>query len=304
MEEIRVNSPRAWMLAARPKTLTGAAVPVMMALSLAWVDCSLQGIPFNWLAAVLCLLFAFVMQIDANFVNDYFDFKKGTDDESRLGPRRACAQGWVTMGAMRRAIALTTLVACLIGLPLAFVGGFSMVLVGLFCVVFCILYTTHLSYLGLGDLLVLVFFGLVPVCCTYYLQTHTVTKEVVESAIACGMVIDTLLIVNNYRDRDTDRVKGKRTLVLLIGERASEILFFALGLLAFHMGLVFFFTGRYFTFFLPTIYLMLHARTYRKMKRIKHGKALNLILGENARNMFIYGLLFSAGVLIDYYLLA
>ena len=128
------------------------------------------------------------------------------------------------------------------------------------------------------------------------------TKEVVESSLACGMVIDTLLIVNNYRDRDTDRAAGKRTLVIRIGERASEILFFALGLLAFLMGLVFFFTGRYFTFFLPVVYLMLHARTYRKMKRIKHGKALNLILGENARNMFIYGILFSLGVLIDFYL--
>ena len=200
MEAIRVNSLKAWILAARPKTLTGAAVPVMMGLSLAWVDTRLTGIDFNGIAAALCLLFAFIMQIDANFINDYFDYKKGTDDETRLGPRRACAQGWVTTAAMRRAIGMTTALACLTGLPLVAFGGLEMVVVGLLCVVFCFLYTTHLSYLGLGDLLVLVFFGLVPVCCTYFLQTHTVTKEVVESSLACGMVIDTLLIVNNYRD--------------------------------------------------------------------------------------------------------
>ena len=290
--EIRQNSCRAWMLAARPKTLTGAAVPVMMGLALSVPN-------WNWVPAVLCIVFAMLMQIDANFVNDYFDWKDGMDDEHRLGPRRACQQGWVTPKAMRWAIVLTTLAACLTGLPLIYYGGWWMVGVGAACVVFCFLYTTLLSRIGLGDLLVLVFFGVVPVCATYFLQRHTVTREVLLSSIACGMVIDTLLVVNNYRDRDNDRRVGKRTLVVMIGERASEIFYFLLGLMAFHMGLTFFFQGQYFTFFLPSIYLMLHARTYRKMKAIKHGKALNAILAENARNMFLYGLLFCAGVLLD-----
>ena len=293
--EIRQNSCRAWMLAARPKTLTGAVVPVMMGLALSVPN-------WNWVPAVLCIVFAMLMQIDANFVNDYFDWKDGMDDEHRLGPRRACQQGWVTPKAMRWAIALTTLAACLTGLPLIYYGGWWMVGVGAACVVFCFLYTTFLSRIGLGDLLVLVFFGVVPVCATYFLQRHTVTREVLLSSIACGMVIDTLLVVNNYRDRDNDRRVGKRTLVVMIGERASEIFYFLLGLMAFHMGLTFFFQGQYFTFFLPSIYLMLHARTYRKMKAIKHGKALNAILAENARNMFLYGLLFCAGVLLDAFL--
>lgn len=313
------NSTKAWLLAARPKTLTGAAVPVMMGLTLAWSYFNAPGIQtvwlkfpietttigntthdgLSWTAAVLCLLFAFLMQIDANFINDYFDWKKGTDDEHRLGPRRACAQGWVTPKAMQLAIAITTLTACIVGLPLIAFGGMGMLWIGIACVVFCFLYTLLLSYIGLGDLLVLVFFGLVPVCTTFYIQTGTVTKEVFLSSLACGMVIDTLLVVNNYRDRDNDKRVGKRTLVVLIGERATEILYFALGLMAFHMGLTFFFQGQYLTFFLPTVYLSLHARTYRKMKRIKHGKALNLILGENARNMFVYGVLFCIGVVLD-----
>ncbi|MBQ7422103.1 MAG: 1,4-dihydroxy-2-naphthoate octaprenyltransferase [Prevotella sp.] len=298
-KEIRQNSLKAWILAARPKTLTGAAVPVMMGTALAWKQLAVVGESLDAVPAVLCLLFAFIMQIDANFVNDYFDFKKGVDDEHRLGPRRSCAQGWVSQNAMRWAIAATTLAACVVGLPLIFYGGMEMIWVGAACVAFCFLYTTVLSHIGLGDLLVLMFFGIVPVCITFYVQTHTVTKEVFLSSLACGMVIDTLLMVNNYRDRDNDLRKKKRTLVVLIGPRASELLYFALGLLAFHLGLAFFVKGEWLTFFLPALYLALHAHTYRKMKKIKHGKALNLILSENARNMFIYGLLFSIGVVLD-----
>ena len=311
---VRQNSFYAWLLAARPKTLTGAAVPVMMGLALSWAYFHgfyrhTDGVQaagsenvtgaLSWVPATLCVLFAFIMQIDANFINDYFDWKKGTDDAHRLGPRRACAQGWVTPKAMRHAIVLTTLAGCVAGFPLVFYGGYDLIWVGVACVVFCFLYTLLLSYIGLGDVLVLVFFGLVPVCATFYIQAHTLTKEVVLSSLACGMVIDTLLVVNNYRDRDNDRRVGKRTLVVLMGERATEIFYFALGLMAFHMGLTFFFQGHYFTFFLPAIYLALHARTYRKMKRIKRGKALNGILAENARNMLLYGLLFSIGVVLD-----
>lgn len=297
MKNILLNSPQAWLLAARPKTLTGAAVPVMMGLVLAWVDCTVST-PFLWIPAVLCMLFAFVMQIDANFINDYFDFRKGTDDESRLGPRRACAQGWVTSRAMVLAIAVTTVLACLIGLPLVYYSGWSLIWIGVVCVVFCFLYTIVLSYIGLGDVLVLVFFGLIPVCVTYYIQMGTLQMDVVCSSIACGLVIDTLLVVNNYRDRDNDRRAGKMTLVIRIGERASEFLFLALGVVACLMGLVFLLRDNIFVFFFSLPYLLLHILTYRKMKRMKHGKTLNLILGENARNMFIYGLLFCLGVLV------
>ncbi len=294
--EVRLNSPRAWVLAARPKTLSGAAVPVMVALSLAW--CDLSGTGFRFLPALLCLLFAFIMQIDANLVNDYFDYKKGTDDELRLGPKRACAQGWVTLGAMRRAILITTLAACFVGLPLVVYGGWWMVAIGLLCVAFCFLYTTHLSYLGLGDVLVLLFFGIVPVCATYYIQTGRLTIEAFTASVACGLVIDTLLIVNNYRDRDNDRRTGKMTLVVRIGAKATERLFPALGIVACLLGLVYCLYGHYWAFLLPIVYLSLHLVTSRQMKEINRGYELNRILGENARNMFIYGLLESIGFLL------
>ena len=218
---IKTDSLKAWLLAARPKTLSGATVPVMIGLALAYVDAQSYVVgTFSWTAAVLCLLFAFLMQIDANFVNDFFDYANGSDDaETRLGPRRACAQGWVKLDSMKRAIALTTCLACLVGLPLVWFGGFEMVLIGIICVVFCFLYTTHLSYMGLGDVLVLVFFGLIPVCITYYIQLHTCTWEVLLASLACGLVIDGLLLVNNFRDREGDRAVGKNTLVVRWGQR-------------------------------------------------------------------------------------
>lgn len=293
---IKTNSFKAWMLAARPKTLTGAAVPVMIALALAWADGGASA--FRPVPAILCMLFALVMQVDANLVNDYFDFKKGVDDEQRLGPKRACAQGWITLGAMRKGIIATTATACLFGLPLVAYGGWEMVAVGAACVLFCFLYTTHLSYLGLGDLLVLVFFGLVPVCATFYLQRDTVTLETLAASVACGLVIDTLLVVNNYRDRDNDKRTGKTTLVVRIGPRASEWLFLLLGVVACALGVFFWSSGRPWAFVLPLAYLALHAHTWRKMVAINKGERLNGILGENARNMFVYGLLVSLGLII------
>ena len=173
--EVKTNSMKAWVLAARPKTLAGAATPVIMGGACAWMwlygnteavtvaadmadaaaGCkdlaALTAKAFDWAAFALCMLFAWIMQVDANFVNDYFDFRKGGDTEQRLGPKRACAQGWITPGAMKTGILVTTVLACAVGLPLIWTGGPWMIAVGALCVLFCFLYTTKFSRLGLGD---------------------------------------------------------------------------------------------------------------------------------------------------------
>lgn len=300
---VRQNSLKAWLLAARPKTLTGAAVPVLIGLALAYVDLqsplATYSLPFNWTAAVLCLLFAEVMQVDANFINDFFDYARGNDDAARrLGPLRACTQGWVSIDAMKRAIALTTVLACLTGLPLIWYGGLEMIAVGLFCVICCFLYTTHLSYMGLGDVLVLLFFGIVPVCVTYYIQVHTVTWQVFIASVACGLVVDGLLIINNYRDRGNDLEDGKLTLVVKLGARRSRQLFLLIGIVPTLMGIVFWFNGHLLAFVLPFIFLVFHFYTYLKMVRIHHGRELNTCLAEAARNILIYGLCVAGGLLI------
>ena len=300
MSEITTNSAKAWLLAARPKTLAGAAVPVMIGSALAVSDAQWQ---VRWLPMVLCFLFAFTMQIDANFINDYFDFRKGADDELRLGPKRACAQGWVTPKAMLRAIAFTTFVACIIGLPLVYFGGWKMVAVGAVCVLFCFLYTTHLSYIGMGDLLVVLFFGVVPVTMTYYLvmpeAMQTVTTECLLLSVACGLVVDTLLVVNNVRDIDNDRRTGKRTLIVAMGRRQGQVLYFFLGFAAVILGCFLPYYEHHWATWLPIIlYQPLHVVTFVEMWKIGQGAALNRILGKTARNIFIYGLVVSIGLLL------
>ena len=304
--EVKKDSFKAWILAARPKTLAGAAVPVMIGLSMAWGDACAYYAPgtFRWTAAVLCVLFAFIMQIDANLVNDFVDYARGTDDrETRLGPERACTQGWVSIDRMKHAIAATTCLACLVGLPLVVYGGLEMLLVGLLCVLACFLYTTHLSYMGLGDVLVLLFFGLVPVSVTYYVQLHTITAEVLVGSLACGLVVDALLLVNNFRDRDTDRQAGKNTLVVRIGPKATLWLYLGVGMAACLMGSVYVFNGHWLAFLLPLLYLVLHVITTLKMKRIWSGRELNKCLGETARNIFVYGVLVTIGLLFHSFLL-
>lgn len=293
--KIKRNSFKAWVLAARPKTLTGASVPVMIGLALAWSDiCSCR---FLLIPAILCMLFAFVMQIDANFVNDYFDYIGGKDGEERLGPPRACAMGWIDIARMKKGIIITTVLACCLGLPLVLYGGIGMIAVGLLCVVFCFLYTTFMASRGLGDLLVLVFFGIVPVCVTYYLQTGTFRLHVLWVSIACGLVVDTLLVVNNYRDIDNDRRTGKKTLIVKIGAKSGRRLYLLLGIVAYAMGMAFVFNGRFLAFCIPSIYLVMHVLAYRKMVRIDKGRELNIVLADTARNMFVYGLSLTIGLL-------
>lgn len=294
MNEVKQNSAKAWFLAARPKTLTGAAVPVMIALAMAAHDSEYH---VTWLPALLCLLFAFIMQIDANFVNDFFDWRRGNDDEAtRLGPLRACSQGWVTPKAMVKALAITTVLASIVGLPLVFYGGWEMIFVGVACVACSVLYTTTLSYLALGDVLVLLFFGIVPICFSYYIQTHEITMRVFLMSLLCGIVIDNLLIVNNYRDIDNDRRDGKKTLIVLLGKKTGLALYLCFGLIA-AVGVFFISNGTALNLVMIA-YVALHCLTFMRMRKLK-GKELNIVLGDTARNIFVFGMLASVVLLLS-----
>lgn len=294
METIQQNTLKAWILAARPKTLTGAAAPVLIGTSMAYADGH-----FQWIPACVCLTFAFLMQIVANFINDLFDFLKGTDRDDRLGPERACAKGWISARAMKAGIVITTLLACMTGCILLFYAGWELIPIGAFCVLFAFLYTTGpypLSYHGWGDVLVLIFFGFVPVGCTYYIQAHDWTWNVTVASIICGLTIDTLLVVNNYRDRGTDAGSGKRTIIVRFGETFGRYLYLFLGIIAAALCLLFLKEGKIYAAFLPQLYLILHVSTWKKMVKIHQGKALNAILGETSRNILLLSVLLSVGL--------
>ncbi len=295
MSTVAPNSLQAWLLAARPKTLSGATVPVLIGIAMAY---SHDG--FSAPQAILCLLFAWLMQIDANLINDLYDYLKGSDREDRLGPERACSQGWITPQAMRMGIAVNTALAVCVGLGILYYGGWWMLPIGLACVLFAFLYTAGpypLAYHGWGDAAVLVFFGLVPVGCTYYVQTGTYTTGVFMASLACGLVIDTLLMVNNYRDREQDRISGKRTLVVRFGKRVGWHMYVWLGAGACLCCLYFCFEGAYMAGLLPFVYLLPHGQTALRMRAIE-GRALNSILAKTSMNILLFGVLLCIGLLL------
>ena len=297
METVQTNSIKAWILAARPKTLAAAATPVLLGCSLAYTD----GY-FQWIPALLCFLFAFSMQIDANFINDYYDYLKGSDREDRLGPERACAQGWITLSAMKKGMLFTTLLSCLWGLLLLNYCGLEMIPIGLLCVLFAFLYTAGpypLAYHGWGDVLVIVFFGFVPVGCTYYTMAHGWTWNVTIACAACGLVSDLLLMLNNYRDREQDKISGKRTLVVRYGEPAGRWAYLVLGILAVGLCSFYAFNSHLTAALLPLLFLIPHFFTWREMVRIFKGKELNIVLGKTARNIVLFGLLLSLGLILS-----
>ena len=296
MGNIQTNSIKAWILAARPKTLAAAATPVLIGCSLAVADGA-----FQWIPAILCFLFAFSMQIDANFINDYYDYLKGSDREDRLGPERACAQGWITLQAMKKGMIFTTLLSCFWGILLLRYCGWEMIPVGLLCVLFAFLYTAGpypLAYHGWGDVLVIVFFGFVPVGCTYYTMAHDWTWNVTIGCAACGLVSDLLLMLNNYRDREQDKISGKRTLVVRLGEKAGRYAYLLLGIIATGLCSYYAFHELLLASLLPLLFLILHFTTWREMVRIFQGKELNIVLGKTARNIVVFGLLLSLGLIL------
>lgn len=290
---VRRNSLQAWILAARPKTLTAALIPVATATALAYAENHLQ-----WIPAILCVLFAALMQIAANMINDLYDFRKGTDREDRLGPERACAQGWISPSAMQRGIMVMLTLACLTGCGLLPYGGTGLIGIGIACVVFAFLYTTLLSYMGGGDLLVWIFFGFVPVCGTYYVQAHTLTPSVWLLGAACGLASDTLLVLNNYRDRAEDAISGKRTLIVVWGEKFGSAFYLLQGIVAYICVAFLAFYGHTWSCILPLFYLLPHFLTWRKMVQIHQGKALNRILGLTSRNMLTFALLIVLSLLL------
>lgn len=298
---VKTNSIQTWLLATRPKTLTGAFIPVVLATALAHQDGCL-----DWRVALLCLLFAGGMQIVANLINDLYDFLHGTDREDRLGPERACAQGWITPTAMKVGIWVSIAISCCFGLgALALTWqqlpwqGLELVLLGLSCILFSFLYTKVFSYYGLGDLLVLVFFGFVPVCGTYYLMAFCLTPASWLLGAISGIAIDALLVINNYRDREQDRISGKRTIIVLLGEKFGLNLYLCIGLVVLALSCLLL-HGLGPDYFMRAVfvcvYFGLHYHTWRRMKQIHHGKALNSILGETSRNMAILGIILAFAI--------
>ena len=204
----------------RPRTLPAAVAPVLVGSALAW-----RAGAFSLAAALLCLAFALLVQIGANFANDYYDFLHGADTHERVGPVRAVAAGLVSPTAMRRAMWLAFGLAFATGLALIAWGGWWLAAVGIASIACAIAYTGGpypLGYHGLGDVFVFLFFGLVAVGVTFYVQAGRIAASSLWAGAAVGALATNILLVNNYRDAATDAKAGKRTVVVRFGRRYAR----------------------------------------------------------------------------------
>jgi 1,4-dihydroxy-2-naphthoate polyprenyltransferase len=285
---------KVWWLASRPKTLPAALAPVLIGTAMAFGDD--KG---HLLSALLAACGALLIQIGTNFANDYFDFVQGADDHTRTGPTRATQAGWVKPSAMRTAFILTFALAAGIGAYLVWRGGWPIAMIGAFSILFGIIYTGGpypLGYYGLGDIAVFIFFGLVAVGGTYYVQALEWPAIVWISGIAPGLFSVAILDINNYRDIHSDRKAGKRTLVVRFGpgfakvEYAVCIIFGSLTPLA----LITYFDAPVLSA-LSSLTLLAAIPTLRKVFSLEPGPVYNTILAETGRLLLLYSILFSMG---------
>ncbi|MCI7783077.1 MAG: 1,4-dihydroxy-2-naphthoate polyprenyltransferase [Parabacteroides sp.] len=281
---------KAWLEAARPRTLPASLSPVLLGCALAYRD----GV-FQWIPALLCVGVALLAQIASNFANDYFDFKKGADGADRLGPERAVAQGWITPKAMLIGTFVTLGFSCLMGCGLLFYGGWWLIGVGL-AIALCVLaYSAGpfpLAYNGLGDVCVVLFYGVVPVCFTYYVQALSFSLLAFLLSLAVGFLSANILIVNNYRDYAQDRAAGKRTSIVLFGRRFGRVAYLVNGLIALLLVFPLLLAAPLWLTALFGLFFVLFVATWQEMRK-REGRSLNATLGHTARNVFLFSLLVS-----------
>lgn len=305
-----VTRRQAWLMAARPQTLPAGGAPVVIGVALAAAD----GV-FAPLPAVAALVGALLIQIGTNFANDYYDAVNGADTDDREGFTRVTAGGLIDPPEVKRAMIATYVLAIVVGLYLVYIGGLPILVVGLSSIVAGLLYTGGpypYGYYGLGDLFVFVYFGVVAVTGTYYVQATTalgvdplvrtipagtVTAGSVLAGVATGALATCILVVNNIRDRETDAATGKRTLAVLLGYQLSRVEFCGLLATAYAVPVVLWVWFSYHpAVLLPLLSAPLSASIARVVLTERDGDALNPALERTGKLLAAFALLFGAGL--------
>ncbi len=281
-------------MAARPKTLPAALAPVAVGTALALHDGLFAPGP-----ALAAGLGALLLQIGSNFANDYFDFFKGADTPDRLGPVRVTASGLITPAQLRWGMVLIFRLAALVGVYLITVGGWPIIAIGVASILAAILYTGGpfpFGYYGLGDFFVFVFFGLVAVCGTYFVQALALHPAVVVAAIPPGTLVTAILVVNNLRDIETDRRARKHTLAVRLGRTGTQIEYLLLVAVAYlSLPLLWWQYGYHPLVMLPWLTLPLAVRHLRAVRH-ESGRALNATLAGTAQLALFFSLLLAIGL--------
>ena len=271
-------------------------LPVSLAGVICGCGCALLQGSFNAVTALLCVLFAALAQVASNFGNEYYDYRNGIDKRGREGFRRGVTEGEISPRAMKRATYATLSAAAVVGCLMLFYGPWWLVLVGITIMLFALGYSAGpypLSHHGMGDVAVIIFFGIVPVTFTCYLQTGSFNNLYITlpTSLAVGLLAANVLVVNNYRDMDDDKAVNKRTTVVIFGRRVMSWCYLLWGIVA--MAIMHPVWTELHLWALPitVLYLILHTRNWLYLRR-STGAALNPLLGKTAMTLLIFSLMF------------
>lgn len=289
---------RALFLTARPKTLSAAIVPVLVATALVRGE----GRPVTWWISICAVLSAILIQIGTNFVNDALDFIKGADQETRLGEARATQSGWFSARGVLGMAAGFFFAALLLGIPLVWVGGWPILVIGLVSLAMGYAYTGGpfpLAYVGLGDLFVVLFFGLIAVGGVFYLQTGTIDAAALVAGLQVGLLATVLIAINNLRDLEQDALVGKRTLAVRLGPRRGRWEVVVLFAGAFLLGGFWLARGEYFAGLLPFLTLPVAVRVTLAILRSSASREYNRLLAQSAVVHMLFGAVLSLGFFLE-----
>jgi 1,4-dihydroxy-2-naphthoate octaprenyltransferase len=287
-----------WILAIRPKTLFASVAPVILGLSISYI----QQSTINILIAILTLICALLMQIASNIANDYLDSLRGIDTDKRLGPTRVTQAGLISATSMKHALIFVMSLAFLLGLYLMWVGGPVIMIIGLLALYFAYGYTGGpfpLSHNGLGEVAAFLFFGVVAVSGTTYLQTHEISKLALLMGMGPGFISATILAINNLRDIESDTETHKKTIAVRFGESFQRRLILSLiaasSLLVLVIVIIYHFTYLFPVIFLPLVF----TKNWLNIYTLPIGSGLNSSLAKTAQYLLIYCLLLSIGLIVS-----
>ena len=289
---------KSFIMAARPKTLSAAIVPIIATVGLV----QSKGYQIQWWIVVFALFSSFCIQIGTNFVNDAMDFKKGADTKTRTGPKRVTQQGLLSFKQVMMMAGVFFLMAITLGIPLVFQGGFPIMAIGLVSVLMGYAYTSGpypLAYRGLGDLFVILFFGLVAVGGMYYLLTDSYDVSAFVLGLQIGFLSTILIAINNLRDIHTDVLVNKKTLAVRLGLTGGRIWICFLIVAPFLTGYYWLFQKQFALYVAPILSLPLGILIMKRILRTEPSAVYNKFLAMSAAYGLLFSLLFYLGSLIQ-----
>lgn len=282
-------------MAARPKTLFAAVAPIILGTALAINDTS-----FHLFSFLICLICSILIQIATNMINDLYDGLKGTDDKNRLGPTRVTSNGLISPNKLKLVIIILFTVTFLLGLILVYRAGTIILIIGILSLISGYAYTGGpypLAYNGLGDIFVLVFFGIVATVGTYFVQTLNYSHNILLYSFIPGLLITNILVINNYRDYESDRKHSKNTLIVKFGLKFGFIQYIVQNIICFIiLAIQFYFTNNYYLF----LSLLLLPMLLKNIKNLKlmQGKEFNNLLADTSKYAFLFCLILSISLIL------